>query len=471
MAAAALLLAAAGAAPPRCAPLLRGIDFDTERSVGSPSAATPAACCAACLAEPRCVVFSWSNKTKGGVSSIDCKLDGRLGTNKSKSWAVSGVVRPGPAPTPHPPPPPPSPPPGPGAPLRVTISVETKSPIFTVAPHYLSYTIDTSAERGFFRRDLNQPQLRWLARQLAPAVLRVGGSGGDELYYDVPHDPSRRCPGPPFPKCKHTGKPPLAAEAGEAILHDGQPEPEPGVRMRKADAAYCLNTSQWDALLGFAESAQAKLVFGLNFFSNVSSPQVRSLLEYTARRNSSAVFGYEYGNEQIQAPQLSCMQRQARQGADLYHILAQLYPDPAQRPRLIGPDNGGGVSDGYVKGVAAGGAELFAYTFHQYSLSRGNSSSIPPSRLLTAKQCQGKARGLAEAAKGLPSGSTVELWAGEAGGAGGGGTDGVTNSFASGIWYLDSLGLYAATGTTVFARQVSRHDIAASSFFSRCELC
>ena len=46
----------------------------------------------------------------------------------------------------------------------------------------------------------------------------------------------------------------------------------------------------------------------------------------------------------------------------------------------------------------------------------------------------------------------VELWAGEAGGTGGGGSDNVTNSFAS-IWYLDSLGLYAATGTSVFARQ------------------
>ena len=100
------------------------------------------------------------------------------------------------------------------------------------------------------------------------------------------------------------------------------------------------------------------LVFGLNFFLNASSPQVLSLLQYTAEHNYS-VYGYEYGNEQIKAPQTVCRDRQVAQGVALSQHLAQLYPplpvhsrgarsgdSAAGRPRLIGPDAGGPVSTG-----------------------------------------------------------------------------------------------------------------------------
>eukprot|EP01043_Picozoa_sp_COSAG02_P064563 COSAG02_NODE_9475_length_2205_cov_1.350902_2_plen_448_part_00 len=166
-------------------------------------------------------------------------------------------------------------------PIEATVHVA--SAIFTVEPHYLSFTIDTSAERGFFRRDLTNPKLRWLARKLSPAVLRVGGSGSDELYYDVPHNPNNACPGQPFAKCKDSGhKPPSPAPSA----FRGESE--------KADVAFCLNQSQWDDLNGFVAAANAHLVFDLNFFLNVSSDQVSSLLRYTADSNYT-VFGYEYG--------------------------------------------------------------------------------------------------------------------------------------------------------------------------------
>jgi heparanase 1 len=318
--------------------------------------------------------------------------------------------------------------------MSASVSFDGSASIFTVEPHFLSYTIDTSDERAFFKRDLANPRLRWLAKQLSPAVLRVGGSGGDELYYDVPHAPGSTCPGTPFPKCKTTGKPPSHGEA------------------ERAGKAHCLNTSTWDNLNSFAADAEAQLVFGLNFFLNSSSDSVASLLRYTAQRNYS-VFGYEFGNEQIKAPQTICRDRQAAQGAELSVELARLYPDERRRPRLIGPDAGGAVSAGYVQGLAKAGASLFAYTYHEYSLSRGlnGSSYIPPSQLMTRAKCEGKTKGLRLASKGLPS--KIQLWAGEAGGTGGGGSPNVTNAFASGIWYLDSLGLYASTGTSVFCRQ------------------
>ena len=160
-------------------------------------------------------------------------------------------------------------------------------------------------------------------------------------------------------------------------------------------------------------------------------------------------------NEQIKAPQTICRDRQAAQGAQLYTQLARLYPDSSSRPRLLGPDAGGAISPEYMQKLAESGASLFAYTYHEYSLSRdlNRSSSIAPSQLMTVSKCERKTKGLSVGTKGLPFHSTVQLWAGEAGGSGGGGLPNLTNSFVSGIWYLDSLGLYASTGTQVFCRQ------------------
>jgi hypothetical protein len=198
------------------------------------------------------------------------------------------------------------------------VSVLGAESIFKVAPHYLSYTIDLSDERGFFMRDLTNKKLRWMAKQLAPAVLRVGGSGGDELYYDVPHNESHACPGPSFGKCKKSKTVASRGPVGEQ----------------------CLNTSQWDALNGFAQEASAHLVFGLNFFLRPSDPQVEALLAYSVNRNYS-FWGLEYGNEQIKGAQTECLEKQVEEGLAIFEMAERLWPDPQNRPRLIGPDAGG----------------------------------------------------------------------------------------------------------------------------------
>ena len=178
LAATLLVLAAVHAAPSPpavCSILHRGLELGRHPITAPNTASTAALCCELCVATPACSVFSFSNKT------VKCTLNTKLGGSKSKSWATSGVVR-GSGPAPAPPgPAPPGPAPAPGS-LRASVHVAGGSSIFTVEPHYLSYTIDTSDERGFFARDLTNPKLQFLAKQLSPAVLRVGGSGGDRRY-------------------------------------------------------------------------------------------------------------------------------------------------------------------------------------------------------------------------------------------------------------------------------------------------
>ena len=84
-------------------------------------------------------------------------------------------------------------------------------------------------------------------------------------------------------------------EVADALLYSAYANAMREARAKSLpDVAFCLNQSQWDDLNGFVAAANAHLVFGLNFFLNVSSDQVSSLLRYTADSNYT-VFGYEYG--------------------------------------------------------------------------------------------------------------------------------------------------------------------------------
>ena len=407
-------------------------------TLGSFAVGNASECCTHCHAVAMCRAWVWSNKSGPAVCALKGKVDG--GSGKLKPWVISGVLPPGPPPPPPPPPSPsPPPPPPPGTPLTATVTVAGGRAVFEVEEHYASYTIDLSAERGFFRRDLANPKLQWLARQLAPAVLRVGGSGGDKLFYDVPHDPGRQCP-PVAPgplKCKNVPSAPSpwarTPSAAAGARPDASPSPAPSNL-----GATCLNTSQWDALNRFALAAGAKLVFGLNFFLDPADESVLALLRYTAVANYT-LFGLEYGNEQIKAGFPQCERRQAAGAVVLHRIIAAQWPVAAERPRLIGPD-AGGFSSQYVADVAGndnGTQRLFGYTFHEYAIGHANSTSMPPSRLIASNKIAGRA---AELRKASPNGDRIQLWAGEAGGSGGGGMDGITNSFASGQWYLDSVG-------------------------------
>ena len=108
--------------------------------------------------------------------------------------------------------------------------------------------------------DLTSPNLRAAVAALAPATLRVGGSEGDKIVYDVAGD--------------HCGP------------QSGAPQP--------VDPAFCLSMERWRELVGFAAETGVSIVFGLNamtFRANVSSPlvlrNIDALLEYTARQEET----------------------------------------------------------------------------------------------------------------------------------------------------------------------------------------
>ena len=126
-----------------------------------------------------------------------------------------------------PPAPPPTPPPAPPGPALVNLNASTPA-VFEVDERYVSFNLDGSYNRGWFQRDLANAKLRFLTAQLAPAVLRHGGSGNDYFDYAVPADsglptaPACR-PGSAFPALPGTSHCPSWSDSKNCSVLAAQP--------------------------------------------------------------------------------------------------------------------------------------------------------------------------------------------------------------------------------------------------------
>eukprot|EP01052_Picozoa_sp_SAG31_P012457 SAG31_NODE_730_length_12505_cov_3.807109_1_plen_483_part_10 len=197
----------------------------------------------------------------------------------------------------------------------------------------------------------------------------------------------------------------------------------------------CLDQQRLDALLDFSRATGVSLVFGLTIAADVNSAHTLALLKYIHDADSTQqLYGYEYGNEQeATLPERT----QATQFARLQKILATLYSDKPRVPVLIGPDtNGFGDALTFLKQAQELGVSMHGVTYHEYTTS-----------------VQGmRVESLAKMREATNS-STEQLWVGEAGGAAGGGRPGLTDSYASGLWWLPALGEKALSGHSVYCRQ------------------
>jgi hypothetical protein len=318
-----------------------GVDIGTSSIDEFKNIATVNDCCSKCLANPRCLSFSFAtDRSNNNGSSANCYLKDNAASSRAEKNRVSGTVPARPAPSPAP-----SPPQGP---VMLTLSNEI---ISRTNDRYVSWTIDTSRGRQFFDLDFTNSTLRYLASQI-PTVMRIGGSGGDYLTYDL----------------------------GNTTTTCGDSKHN------------CLNASQYDSLMGFAKAADVQIVFALNIcprkntrgentFCDAGKPtaghwdstNAEEFLRYSIAKEFK-FFGLELGNER------DSEQNGASQAADfriLSDLLAKLYPDTRTRPFMIGPDphsirtvdgtkkTAGFLAD-FIKATTALGVEMHAITHHEY---------------------------------------------------------------------------------------------------------
>ncbi|KAJ8608917.1 hypothetical protein CTAYLR_005278 [Chrysophaeum taylorii] len=202
----------------------------------------------------------------------------------------------------------------------------------------------------------------------------------------------------------------------------------------------------WESVVEFSEHADARLVFGTN--GNLDLANVAKFLEIAQDNISILEVGNEMYTTNGSTPE-KCTDMQASLGASL----SARFPDL----NLAGPDSGPTAihADYLDKLLLANGNRsdvLYAATVHHYPLdghvTTDDPTYFPPSAFVNVESVERWRLELN--ANGFNS---TQLWIGEGGGQSSGGQPGSTDSFASGQWYLDSLGAYARGGVDVFCRQ------------------
>jgi heparanase 1 len=275
--------------------------------------------------------------------------------------------------------------------------------------------------------------LRRLARELAPAYLRIGGTAADKVFYDLSAAPLSRPPAP-----------------YQAVL----------------------TRAQWDGVNAFAAALDYRVLFTLNAgpgprdANDVWQPDnARALLEYT-RTKRYPVALWDFGNESNAYPVTMSLGYRVGASALARDVAAARALVSATTPGalLAAPSSAywpviGEFLPIYEDFLAAGGGEsIDVVTWHYYpqqsrrclfaTRRASPNRMLDPATLNEVDAWASRVEAERDAhAKGKP------VWLGESGNAQCGGEPGVSDAFVSGFWWLDELGRMARRGQPVLVRQ------------------
>ncbi|MEM1348062.1 MAG: hypothetical protein AAGI01_05845, partial [Myxococcota bacterium] len=336
------------------------------------------------------------------------------------------------------------------APSEVTLGLELEAPVVRVSERYVSVAVDAAQVVGgvfwdpsgkregglgtarYEPLDFDHPRLRALAGALAPSMLRVGGSEADRIYYDLGGESSVRPP---------------------RGFHE------------------VLTKQRWDEVGRFARELDFEVIFTLNAGPGVRDEsgrwmdeQARALVAYTTERaypvrvwelgNELNAFWVVHGITESVAP--------AVYGEDLQRA-RRVLDEVAPGAKLAGPSSafwpkwGEGVRVmGRALEAAGGAVDVVTWHYYPQQSSRCPVRSRParPWTLLDGDNLDEVSRwaGVVERARDAHA-PGAEVWLGETGHAQCGGQVGLSDTFASSLWWVDQLGLIARRGQPVAVRQ------------------
>eukprot|EP00698_Gefionella_okellyi_P006333 TRINITY_DN15705_c0_g1_i1.p1 TRINITY_DN15705_c0_g1~~TRINITY_DN15705_c0_g1_i1.p1 ORF type:complete len:495 (+),score=89.63 TRINITY_DN15705_c0_g1_i1:27-1511(+) len=307
------------------------------------------------------------------------------------------------------------------------VTIDVSQPVHFVTPEYISFNFDWWPDSFFWpawwhssvENMTLSPDLVYLAKQLTPAHLRIGGTEGDIVVYQTPQSPI--CP----------------------------PVPVPG--------NYCLTMERWDQINQFARESGATIAFGLNAMNGRKGPNdrmdttnIREFLQYTSQKAEYAntIFGFEFGNElnlgnKVNPQPYAEDLKVVRGYIDEFwaHVPAQ------RRPRLVADDATPNPQH-WEELMPLMEDSIDAATWHLYD-GYGRDPNLPNLAWnLTFLQRTNSFADAQLAAAGSFVKKGGHVWVGETAMAYSSGQNGTTNTYISGPWWIYQLGTLARTHTT-----------------------
>jgi len=327
------------------------------------------------------------------------------------------------------------------------VEVDTDEAVAEVDERFLSFAVDsaqafggrfwnpdsedaTEAEVVVEPYDFGRAWLDELAEELAPAILRIGGTSADTVYYDL-----------------------SAAPVAEP--------PEPYELL--------MTRAEWNGFADFASEVGLDLFFTLNVGpgprdddGHWTPDNAREAMEYAQERGDPVV-QWELGNEINGFLLAHGMTLGAEQYAADLATARVLVDEVAPEASLAGPSSAywpdiGDMTGFYPAFMPHGGHLLDVVTWHYYpqqshrcpvsSRPAGPEVMLEPANLDEAHVWSDEVEGLAD--EHAPG---AQVWLGETGNAQCGGEPGVSDAWAGSFWWLDQLGLLARRGQQVVVRQ------------------
>eukprot|EP01084_Bolivina_argentea_P055253 101299_1 len=309
------------------------------------------------------------------------------------------------------------------------ININTDKTIATTSDYFVSYTLDTANFFQLTPLNLSSLQFQYMAKQLSPAIIRIGGTEADYTYYFTD-------------------------------INTGQCEENIPTEYN------CFSRQHLEMLINFVTNTNAKLIFSLSLgyptYPTSSTTQWNStnteiFLNYIINHGyADKFYGFSLGNEMNEHGIQPSFQINAFK--KLRQILYDLYSSiNLQVPIIAGPDPHSytlrrNESYQWIEGFLKNGCYLIdAFTYHTYV-------DVPVNNLFTLdginEQYKESSR-FGRSVKKLCPDTQQLIFASEMAEYNNGGNDGVTNKYMGSLWYLDALGSIAALGQNgVFRQQI-----------------
>ncbi|XP_064923308.1 inactive heparanase-2 isoform X3 [Columba livia] len=315
-------------------------------------------------------------------------------------------------------------PPGVKGRTLILLDVNTKSPVRIISENFLSLQLDPSIIHDGWLDFLSSRRLVTLARGLAPAFLRFAGKRTDFLQF-------------------HNVKNPAKSRGG----------PGPDYYLKNYEDARSL-----DKLYNFADCSGLHLIFALNALrrnpnNSWNSSNALSLLKYSASKKYN--ISWELGNEpnnyrtligrSVNGSQLGKDYIQLRSLLQLIRTYsrANLYGPNIGRPRK----NVIALLEGFMK---VAGSTVDAVTWQHYYIDGrvAKATDFLKTRLLDTLSDQ--IRKIQKVVNTYTPGK--KIWLEGVGATSAGGMNNLSNSYAAGFLWLNTLGLLASQGIDVVVR-------------------
>ncbi|KAL1262626.1 hypothetical protein QQF64_005365, partial [Cirrhinus molitorella] len=359
----------------------------------------------------------------------------------------------------------------------ILLDVNTRSPVKVLNDNFLSLQLDPSIIKDGWLDFLSSKRLVTLARGLSPAYLRFGGKRTDFLqFHNLKNLAKFRGPGPDYylknyeddivrsdfaldkqKGCKLASHPDMmlelqrekAAQMQQVLLKE---------QLSNIYSDVTLTARSLDKLYNFADCAGLHLIFGLNALhrnpdNSWNASSALSLLKYSAGKKYN--ISWELGNEPNSYRTMAARSVNSSRLAQDYSLLKTLLQSVRfySRANLYGPNIGRPrknailLLDGFMKN---GGSVVDAVTWQHYYIDRRVTKveDFLKTRLLDTLSEQ-----ITKVLKIVQTHAPEKhVWLGGVGPAWAGGTNNLSDTFAAGFLWLNTLGIAAAHGIDVVLR-------------------